>query len=209
MMHLFFKGGPLMWPLLVCSIVVVATTVERLWGVLREQLHREPASVRLIFDRIANRDRDGAREIARGSRDFVVRVLGSALEHGENAVDAAIQRAASIELKRFNTGLAALDTIVTLSPLLGLLGTITGMIRAFGLMGDNELGAPQAITGGIAEALIATAFGLAIAIMALVPLNVFSTRLERARLEIEEAVNQLELIVSHEGVEGSSTEGAS
>jgi len=198
MRSLFVKGGPVMWPLLVCSIVVLATVLERLWFALRGRAHRRPASIGHIFDRIANRDRDGALEIARGSSDFVVRVIGSALAHGEKGVDAAIQRAASAELKRFTSGLGVLDTIVTLAPLLGLLGTITGMIRAFGLMGDKELGAPQAITGGIAEALIATAFGLGIAIAALVPFNILNARLEHARQEIEDASNQLDLILIHE-----------
>ena len=74
-----------------------------------------------------------------------------------------------------------------------MLGTVTGMIHAFGLLGGRELDAPQAITGGIAQALIATAFGLGIAITALIPFNFLNSKLEEARHDIEDAATQLEL----------------
>ena len=98
-------------------------------------------------------------------------------------------------MQRYNRGLSLLDTAITVAPLLGLLGTVTGMIRAFSLLGGSELGAPSAITGGIAEALIATAFGLGIAILALLPFNWLNTELERARHEVSDAASQLEASV--------------
>jgi biopolymer transport protein ExbB len=101
-------------------------------------------------------------------------------------------RAAGRELQRYNRGLALLDTAITLAPLLGLLGTVTGMIRSFSLLGGSELGAPAAITGGIAEALIATAFGLGVAILALLPFNWLNAELEQARHEVQDAASQLE-----------------
>jgi biopolymer transport protein ExbB len=113
----------------------------------------------------------------------------------------AFLRAANQELQRFNRGLPVLDTIITLAPLLGLLGTVTGLIHAFGLLGAQELGSPVAITGGIAEALIATAFGLGIAIVALIPFNYLNARLEEARNEIQDAGSQLELLL------GGASEG--
>jgi biopolymer transport protein ExbB len=91
--------------------------------------------------------------------------------------------------------LPALDTIVTLSPLLGLLGTVTGMIAAFGVMSTSGLGQPHAITGGVAEALIATAAGLGVAIVTLVPYNYFSARAERTLDEIEAHGTRLEVIL--------------
>ena len=75
--------------------------------------------------------------------------------------------------------LVILDTIITLAPLLGLLGTITGMISSFGIMSDAGLGQPHAVTGGVAEALIATATGLLIAILTLIPYNYFTSRAEK------------------------------
>jgi biopolymer transport protein ExbB len=89
-----------------------------------------------------------------------------------------------------------LDTVITLSPLLGLLGTVTGMIGSFGMLGSQELGAPAAITGGIAEALIATAAGLSVAIVALIPFNYLQGLADRARREIEDASTHLELLLS-------------
>ena len=88
-----------------------------------------------------------------------------------------------------------LDTIITLAPLLGLFGTVTGMINAFGLLGNAGLEAPTVITGGIAEALIATAFGLIIAIMALIPFNYLTSMLEEARHDIEDSATHLELLL--------------
>jgi biopolymer transport protein ExbB len=82
--------------------------------------------------------------------------------------------------------------VVTLAPLEGLFGTVTGMIHAFGLLGASELGAPTAITGGIAEALIATAFGLLIAMVSLLPFNFLTTQLEQARVELETVAARLE-----------------
>jgi biopolymer transport protein ExbB len=182
-----------MWPLLICSIVTVATALERLFFIVRERARRKPEFVEKILERVEHHDLDGAIKIGSDNRDFVARVLTFALAHRAESFSSAALRAANLELKQFNCGLAILDTIVTLAPLLGLLGTVTGMIHAFGLLGGRELDAPEAITGGIAQALIATAFGLSIAITALIPLNYLNSRLEEARHDIEDAATQLEL----------------
>jgi len=85
-----------------------------------------------------------------------------------------------------------LDTVITLAPLLGLLGTVTGMMGSFAVIG-GDLSSPGAITGGIAEALIATAFGLGIAIAALLPFNYLNAREEEARMEMQDAASHVEL----------------
>src|SRR5471030_2293170 len=193
MIKIFLNGGPVMWPLLICSIITVATALERLFFVIRERARRKPQLVEKILERVEHHDLAGAIKIGNANRDFVARVLVSALAHRAESFSSAVLRAANRELQRFNRGLAVLDTIITLAPLLGLLGTITGMIHAFGLLGGQELSAPQAITGGIAQALIATAFGLGIAITALIPFNYLNARLEKARHEIQDAASQLEL----------------
>jgi biopolymer transport protein ExbB/TolQ len=95
--------------------------------------------------------------------------------------------------------------VITLAPLLGLLGTVTGMMGSFSLIG-GELSAPGAITGGIAEALIATAFGLGIAITSLIPFNVLNARMEDARHEIESAAKELELLVHPTASMGASAD---
>jgi len=193
MIKIFLNGGPVMWPLLICSIITVATALERLFFIIRESARRKPQLVEKILERVEHHDLDGAIKIGSDNKDFVARVLTFALAHRAESFSSAVLRAANLELKKFNRGLAVLDTIVTLAPLLGLLGTVTGMIHAFGLLGTQQLDAPEAITGGIAQALIATAFGLSIAITALIPFNYLNARLEEARHDIEDAATQLEL----------------
>jgi biopolymer transport protein ExbB len=193
MIKIFLNGGPIMWPLLFCSIVGVATALERFFFIARERIRRKPELVEKILVRAEHHDLEGAAKAGEGCGDYVARVLVSALAHRAESFSSAVLRAANQELKKFNRGLAVLDTIITLAPLLGLLGTVTGMIHAFGLLGGRELDAPQAITGGIAQALTATAFGLGIAITALIPFNYLNARLEEARLDIEDAATQLEL----------------
>ena len=193
MIKIFLNGGPVMWPLLCCSIVTVATVLERLFFILREHSRRKPELVDQILERVEHHDLDGAIKIGSDNRDFVARVLTFALAHRAESFSSAVLRAANLELKQFNRGLAVLDTIITLAPLLGLLGTVTGMIHAFGLLGAQQLDAPEAITGGISQALLATAFGLGIAITALIPFNYLNSRLEEARHDIEDAATQLEL----------------
>lgn len=199
MIKIFLNGGPVMWPLLICSIITVATALERLFFIIRESARRKPQLVEKILERVEHHDLDGAIKIGSDNKDFVARVLTFALAHRAESFSSAVLRAANLELKKFNRGLAVLDTIVTLAPLLGLLGTVTGMIHAFGLLGTQQLDAPEAITGGIAQALIATAFGLVIAMVALLPFNYLNARLEQARQEIETASAQLEmLLLRHE-----------
>ena len=94
------------------------------------------------------------------------------------------------QMKRY---LPALDTIVTLAPLLGLLGTIFGMVASFKVMSISGMGEPHAVTGGVAEALIATATGLLVAITTLVPYNYFLSRVERTTDRIEEWATRLEM----------------
>jgi len=190
MLELFDKGGPIMWPILATSIIALTVVLERLFFIFREKLRRQPEVVERMLTAVERGEFDGALRLGQGSRDFIARTLVYALSH-EDKLN-AVQRAAGRELQRYNRGLALLDTAITVAPLLGLLGTVTGMIRSFSILGGEELGAPSAITGGIAEALIATAFGLGVAILALLPFNYLNARLEQARHEVSDAASQLE-----------------
>ncbi len=195
MIQLFMKGGPVMWPLLLVSIVTVTVVMERLWFLWRESKYRNSSEVEDFLEKIEKGREEEARVLGSKSSDFVVRVLAYALEHRRVSISNAYLQAANRELSRFNRGLSILDTAITLAPLLGLLGTVTGLIHSFGLLGDQELQAPTALTGGIAQALIATAFGLIIAVTALVPFNFLNSRVEQARHELEDTGTQVELIL--------------
>jgi biopolymer transport protein ExbB len=194
LIRIFKKGGPIMWPLLVAATLSLMTVLERIFFLLNERRKRDPHAVEEFFAAVSRQDMESAIRISQKSKFFIVRTLGYALAHRESSLANALLFAQEKELKRFRRGIPVLDTVITLAPLLGLLGTVTGMMGSFSLIG-GELSAPGAITGGIAEALIATAFGLSIAITSLIPFNVLNARMEEARHEIESAAKELELQV--------------
>ncbi len=193
MLDLFHKGGPIMWPILLLSVAALTVVLERFLFISRERLRRKPSLVEDILTEVEKGRPETAAQLGKETQDFVARALTYALTHRDRSFSEAMLRAANWELKRFSRGLTLLDTTITLAPLLGLLGTVTGMIRSFGMLGGAELGAPTAITGGIAEALIATAFGLGVAITALLPFNYLNARLEEARLEMQDAASHVEI----------------
>ncbi len=191
----FRKGGPIMWPLLVVSILAVSVILERLFFLARTRRRRDRRAVESIMACLEVGDVNGASAAGRGSEDFIARALTYALQHREKSLSNALSRAAGLELVRFTRGIAILDTCVTIAPLLGLLGTVTGMMGAFGTLGGSELSAPAQITGGIAEALIATAFGLMIAVSALIPMSFLHGKADAARHEMEDACTHCELLM--------------
>jgi biopolymer transport protein ExbB len=193
--HIFEKGGPIMWPLLAASVLALAVVLERILFLLMVKRRRDPKRLGHLLGELERGDANAAVNVGRGSKDFVVRAMTYALGHKEQSLSHALIWAQQQELKRFRRGIPVLDTVITLAPLLGLLGTVTGMMGSFSLLGGEDLGAPGAITGGIAEALIATAFGLGIAITALIPFNMLNARTEEARHDLDSAATQVELLV--------------
>jgi biopolymer transport protein ExbB len=196
--NLFLKGGPVMWPLLVTSVITLTVVIERFLFLLRERAMRQPEVIGRIFTEVEAGNVEQAIQLGDKSQDYVAVTLIYGLRHRRTSLTNALIQAANTELKLFSRGLPILDTVITLAPLLGLLGTVTGMIHAFGLLGSRELEGPTVITGGIAQALIATACGLAIAIIALIPFNYLNARLEEARHDIEDATTHLELLLKSE-----------
>jgi biopolymer transport protein ExbB len=125
------------------------------------------------------------------------------LNHVHTSLQGALQLAAGIELERAGRFLNVMDTLVTLAPLLGLLGTVTGLMRAFLKVGTAELSV-VAVTGGIGEALIATACGLGIAIISLIPYNYFNGRLTRLQFELEAAATNVEMMLAEKTQDNKS-----
>lgn len=197
-MELFKYGGPIMWPILLTSLLAITVIIERLIFIFRENSQRDHAVVEQMMEKVEARDIDGAIDVGRKSKDFVARILVYALTHREHSLSNAFVRAANQELTRYQQGLTILDTVITAALLLGLLGTVTGMMNTFAALGvGGDIAAAAAkVMAGVGEALIAVMVGLSVTIITLLPFNYLNSRLEEARHEVEDASNALLLIVN-------------
>jgi biopolymer transport protein ExbB len=197
-MELFKYGGPIMWPILLTSLLAITVIVERLIFIFRENSQRDHAAVEQMLEKVEARDIEGAMAIGRKTKDFVARILVYALSHREHSLSNAFVRASNQELNRYMQGLTILDTIINAALLLGLLGTVTGMMETFGALGEGgDIAANAArVMAGVGEALIAVMVGLGITIITLIPFNYLNSRLEEARHEVEDASNSLEIIIN-------------
>src|SRR5665213_1035738 len=199
----FLRGGPVMWPILICALVAVAVVGERTFWWLRESGRRDPKKLEHILAALENGDIEAATRTAEGSQDPIIRMIYRGLNHVHTSMEGALQLAAGIELERAGRFLTVMDTLVTLAPLLGLLGTVTGLMGAFLSVGSAEL-AVKDVTGGIGVALIATACGLGIAIFSLIPFNYFAGRVARLQFELEAAATNVELMVHSSQAAGTA-----
>lgn len=187
----FQKGGLVMYALLLASIFVVAIGIER-WMYFR--LHDTGRKFAQDFSLcMANADFSGARALAEQSRGATANILFASMKKYGAGDDAAtyIEVQSGIELSKFRKRLYYLSVIVTMAPLLGLLGTISGMISAFSVF-NIESGQATAITGGVGEALIATAMGLCVAIVALSVHAYFTQRMDDIVTDMEQCFSLLE-----------------
>ncbi len=180
-----------MWPLLICSFLSMTVIIERIVFWVRQR--RQPALMEEVF-RLTEEGRfEDALAQGRDSRDAVARVLLAGLASRRHGFTEGMEVAAAEEVDRQKRGLGILDTIITLSPLLGIFGTVTGIIQAFDFLSLRGVPNPQAVTSGIAEALITTAAGLTVALMTLVPYNAFVHRVERSAKMMGQIGTQFEM----------------
>ncbi|MDR3569017.1 MAG: MotA/TolQ/ExbB proton channel family protein [Syntrophobacteraceae bacterium] len=192
MLEALIKGGWMMVPLAVCSLISVTIIIERIFLFYRmERPHRAEEVITLIRARRT----EEAMEIADKDTSPVMRVLKTGMTHILEP-SGAMESAGVSELSLMRRGLPALDTIITLSPLLGLLGTIIGMINSFHVMACSGLGQPVAVTGGVAEALVCTATGITVAVITLIPYNYFLARIEREAEAIETYATRFEIALA-------------
>ncbi len=191
----FFKGGPIMWPILICSLIAMTTVVERVMFIYKERKGRNPGRRHELMQQIEQGYEPELTEPDLFNSDRVIRVLAHAMPHRNVALTESLQNSCAEQLEDYERGVAVLDGVITVAPLLGLLGTVTGMIKAFASIGGEELSSPAGITGGIGEALIATACGLTIAILCLIPFNYLVRLQEKVRRELEDAATRLEIAV--------------
>ena len=195
MHELMIKGGPVMWPLLACSVVALAVVLERLLFWLVLSVRKNQSLVNRIFTLTENGDFDTAIAEGEASRCLVCRILVAGLSHRNYGLVQSLEAAAMQEIEKMKRHLSALDTIITLAPLLGILGTVSGIIVSFDLLGSAGIEDPKAVTGGIAQALLTTAAGLAIAIVALLPYNALARKVEKVTRYLEQIVTCYEVTV--------------
>jgi len=193
-MDIFVKGGPIMYPLLACSIIAATVIIERLFLWIKEDIGRDQDLVDAILELCRRGDWGAVKNRVAGSKDYVVRVLVTGILHKEFSMAKAMESAAAEELKRMRRYTGVLDTMITVAPLLGIFGTVIGIIISFELLGTGGIEHPQAVTAGIAQALITTAAGLGIAILSVFPYNYFNSRVEDAALTIEKYATSLEIV---------------
>jgi biopolymer transport protein ExbB len=190
-----------MYPLLACSILVLTVIIERLLFWVSVDVNRNMKLIDDVLELCRQGDWESVRAKVSGSKDFIIRVLVSGILHREYSMTKAMEATAADEIRNMRRYMGVLDTMITVAPLLGIFGTVIGIIGSFEALGTAGIDQPQAVTVGIAQALITTAAGLGIAILSVFPYNYFNSRVEKAVLNIEKYSTSLEIV--YEKLEGN------
>lgn len=200
MLEFLYQGGPVMIPILLCSVLSLAFTFERVWYIWKTRVPEEafwadvePALERHDYQRAldnVNRYEGALAEVVRSGLTAEPLTLDRASEQMEEAGVESVPR-----LEKF---LPALNFIAQVSPLLGLLGTVAGMIQTFSVIAQEGVGRPNLLAGGISEALITTASGLTVGIITLFFHHLLSRRVDDMLHQIEMAVRKVEAILKED-----------
>ncbi len=188
----FLRGGPVMWPLLLCSLTSLTVTLERVIFWQRERSRKNPLLIDRIIKLAAGGHIQEALSLKADNNNGAARLLLGALENHDLDLTTSLELTAAREIENAKRGLGILDTIITMSPLLGILGTVTGIIGSFDLLGAQGIADPRAVTGGIAQALITTASGLTVALFTLLPYNYLRHRVQKGAGYLSRAATRLE-----------------
>jgi biopolymer transport protein ExbB len=200
MYEIFQSGGPVMWPLLLCSLVVLTVVFERLLFWFSLERNRNRKLMDEVLSMAETGDWEMIREKTAGNRDHIIRILVVGILHRDYDMGRAMEAEANVMLQRMNRYMPVLDTMITVAPLLGILGTMLGIIGSFKMLGAGGIADPRLVTGGIAQALITTAAGLTIAIIAVIPFNYFNSRINRAIHVMEKYATSLEVVFLKSGM---------
>ena len=194
MWHIFDKGGPVMYPLLVCSIIALSVVIERAIFWFRLGLRSQPSLVDEVLELSRQGDWESIKNKTAHAKDYMIKILISGILHRDFSMIKAMEAAAADEIKHMRRFMGVLDTMITVAPLLGIFGTVLGIISSFEALGSAGIEHPQEVTTGIAQALITTAAGLGIAILSVFPYNYFNSRVENAAVQIEKYATSLEIV---------------
>jgi biopolymer transport protein ExbB len=191
----FEKGGPIMWPMALLFFLAICVILDRViwWLKLRSRVNADlQESAR---EALGLGEFEKAWQTA-GNPDPFLQNLRDGMSHAATSPLAAMQLHASNLLEKSEARLWVLSTVITLAPLLGLLGTVVGIMGSFNFVGNDQLAVTK-VSGGIAEALIATAAGLGIAILCLLPFNFFRKKTSLLRGKLEYWINHCELLAGN------------
>ena len=192
---LFDRGGPVMWPILFCSLMRLAVALERLsafWKYNTANFYfRNKQKTLIALTREGKFDE--ALACAKQADSPICRVLAKSLENRDAGFLETLDAASQLEIDHLRRGLSVLDTTITVAPMLGILGTVTGIINTFNMLNAAGMENPTGATAGIAEALITTAAGLIVAIGCLFPFNFLVSQLKHRTTELEQVIHQFGL----------------
>jgi biopolymer transport protein ExbB len=189
-----FEGGPVMWPLLIMSIIAVAVIAERAWAMQKAKTNVNEFLTKIRKSLIVNKSVRDAMKVCEQYRGPVASIMKAGLMkygHPKEDVEKTIETAALYEVSRLERGLVVLASIANVAPLLGFFGTVTGMIKSFDALAEAGLSNPGLVASGISEALITTAGGLAVAIPTQLGYNYFMNSINKKVRDIETSTNML------------------
>lgn len=188
-----FRGGFMMVPLLISALIALTVIIERIF-IFQRVYSTSPELIKRVFQDIQSQDLTKAQGICQSIETPITSVLRSGIEHFENPIEEmelSMKNQAEAWIPLLEKRIEIIDTVITAAPLMGLLGTITGMMASFQVLSEKGVNEPNAITGGVAEALIATATGLVIALLCLIAYNYLSAKVKVFIYEVESVASRL------------------
>jgi biopolymer transport protein ExbB len=195
--QVFLAGGPVMWPILLCSIFALAIVIEKFWHLHKIKIDTQDF-LRNILENMKRHQTKEALQVCDSTKSPIAHILKAGIlkyDRTRDQIKEAIEDASLYEIPRLEKNLTALATIAHISPLLGLLGTVTGMVRAFQVIQAKATSfhpvSPGDLAGGIWEALITTVAGLIVAIPTFVAYNYLVSHINSFILEMEKAATEL------------------
>ncbi|NJL26677.1 MAG: MotA/TolQ/ExbB proton channel family protein [Thermoanaerobaculia bacterium] len=188
------QGGPIMWPLLASSVLALAVIIERWFAIRKAKINVNEFLAKVRKALIVGKSIRDAIKVCEQYRGPVASIMKAGLlKYGQpkEDIEKSIENAALYEMSRLEKRLVILATVANIAPLLGFLGTVTGMINSFDALSKQGLSNPGAVASGISEALITTAAGLMIAIPVQLSYNYFMSAINKSVRDIETSTNML------------------
>ena len=198
MIDFIVKGGYLMFPIIMCSVIALAVVIERFINLRESKVIPKDFFVRIKGLLVEGHINEVLAICSKSNKPIAKIIEAGIMKYyfGRDEIKEAIEDAGRHEIAYLEKYLNILNTIAGVTPLLGLLGTVWGMIKVFNVISTGGMGQADKLAGGIAEALITTAAGLAVAIPTLVFHNIFSERADRLILKMEKSSMELTEILS-------------